>query len=269
MEACAHRRRGCSVRRSSDISLCPLTLGRVHRPRGFAPVDDALWSHTCEGPFLVAHTRTGRPHHRIALARRARAHHDGTLSHPYRDIYRALIHHERRRYLRDRDGSASTAVGSKPISYTRSTYSPVSVFIRTTSPASTNIGTSMGVPVSSTTTLVPPWAVLPRVLGGASFTLRSILTGIFTWMGFSSNQRTSTSVFAVMYFAESPIIRSVAARVGRGLLHLEVHFDRNFYLYGLFLEPAHLDLRIGRDEFRRIAHHQICCRACWAGPPSP
>lgn len=39
---------------------------------------------------------------------------------------------------------------------TRSTYSPVSVFTRTTSPTFTNKGTFNFAPVSSSTTLVPP-----------------------------------------------------------------------------------------------------------------
>ena len=70
--------------------------------------------------------------------------------------------------------------------YARSTYSSVSVLILIISPVSTNIGTEITAPVSSSAVYVTLPAELPRTPGGADVTFNSTLIGNSTVIGLPS-----------------------------------------------------------------------------------
>src|ERR671936_474735 len=87
---------------------------------------------------------------------------------------------------------------------TRSTYAPVRVSTRTTSPVLTKKGTFRVRPVSVVAGLPPPAAVSPRNPGAVCVTFRSTVVGSSTPSAWPSYIRTSIDVLSFRYFSVSP-----------------------------------------------------------------
>ena len=89
------------------------------------------------------------------------------------------------------------------------------------SPSLIKRGTLILAPVSSVTNLSPPWAVLPFMAGGASVTLKSILTGNSIVRIFSPYLNAFTSVLSFSHFVASPKISSLRENLFFGFLSSE------------------------------------------------